>query len=127
MTKQKKKSTFNRYISTSKHSNIKLSHLSAEDLADKYGRFKLARMHFIIHLLLLLTEMSMGSAEGKEVKFEEVLSGLKNNSLIYLDVRNVDELRTDGKVAGSVVVPCKYFLNAHLNSRNTLFYLFLVL
>lgn len=78
-------------------------------------------MHFIIHLLLLLTEiMNMGSAEGKEVKFEEVLSGLKNNSLIYLDVRNIDELRTDGKVAGSVVVPCKYFFfYAHLNSRKT--------
>lgn len=47
----------------------------------------------------------MGAAEVKEVKFEELRDGLNNNSLVYLDVRNRDELRTDGKVVGSVVVP----------------------
>lgn len=67
-------------------------------------------MHYVIRLFLLLIEItSMGSAEGKEVQFEEVLSGLRSNSLVYLDVRNIDELRTDGKVVGSVVVPCMYY------------------
>ncbi|XP_057367491.2 uncharacterized protein LOC130688528 [Daphnia carinata] len=54
----------------------------------------------------------MGAAEVKEVKFEELRDGLNNNSLIYLDVRNRDELRTDGKVIGSVVVPLPELENA---------------
>ena len=41
------------------------------------------------------------------VDFEQVKTGLENESLIYLDVRNPGELLSDGKVVGSVNVPCK--------------------
>ena len=40
--------------------------------------------------------------------FEDILEGLKNKTLIYLDVRNMDEIQNDGKVVGSVVVPRAY-------------------
>merc|ERR1711928_283560 len=37
--------------------------------------------------------------------FEEILAGLNDKSLTYLDVRNRTELQSDGKVAGSVNIP----------------------
>lgn len=66
----------------------------------------------------------MGAAEVKEVKFEELRDGLNNNSLVYLDVRNRDELRTDGKVVGSVVVPCTYYATT-IYEKNDYYYYFL--
>ncbi|KAK4026330.1 rhodanese domain-containing protein CG4456 [Daphnia magna] len=62
-------------------------------------------MNCLIISVLFFVIIAMGAAEVKEVKFEELRDGLNNNSLVYLDVRNRDELRTDGKVVGSVVVP----------------------
>lgn len=50
----------------------------------------------------------MGAAGVKEVNFEELHDGLSNGSLVYLDVRNRDELVNDGKIVGSVVVPRTY-------------------
>jgi len=41
----------------------------------------------------------------EEIQFEEMLAGLKEGRLTYLDVRNRSELDTDGRVVGSVVVP----------------------
>lgn len=69
-------------------------------------------MYFFSKLVILIVSVvsMMGSVEAKEVTFEEVLVGLESNSLIYLDVRNRDEVRTDGKVVGSLIVPCKYFV-----------------
>lgn len=63
----------------------------------------------------------MGAAEVKEVKFEELRDGLNNKSLVYLDVRNRDELRTDGKVVGSVVVPRKYKTIKNTKQKTTVF------
>jgi len=40
-----------------------------------------------------------------EIAFEEVLAGLNDKSLTYLDVRNKTELLTDGQVVGSVNIP----------------------
>ena len=40
------------------------------------------------------------------LEFEEVLAGLNDKSLTYLDVRNRTELQSDGQVAGSVNIPC---------------------
>ena len=42
------------------------------------------------------------------VEFEEVRKGLEDKSVIYMDVRNRSELETDGKVVGSINLPCKY-------------------
>ncbi len=58
-------------------------------------------------LLILTAAIAMGAAGVKEIKFEELRDGLNNNSLVYIDVRNRNELVTDGKVVGSVIVPCK--------------------
>ena len=52
--------------------------------------------------------ITMGAAEVKEVNFEELRDGLSNGILVYLDVRNRDEIVNDGKVVGSVVVPRTY-------------------
>ena len=51
---------------------------------------------------------------AEELDYEQVTQGLKDGSLIYLEVRNLSELQTDGKIVGSVVVPCKFTLIAYL-------------
>lgn len=33
--------------------------------------------------------------------------GLANKTLFYLDVRNLDELKEEGKIAGTFNIPCK--------------------
>ena len=58
--------------------------------------------------LIFCIVIAMGAAGVKEVNFEELRDGLSNGSLVYLDVRNRDELVNDGKIVGSVVVPRTY-------------------
>ena len=41
--------------------------------------------------------------------FDEIRTQLENKSLIYLDVRNRSELENDGKIVGSVNLPCKKY------------------
>ncbi len=65
-------------------------------------------MNYFSSLVLFGIVIAMGAAGVKEVNFEELRDGLSNASLVYLDVRNRDEIVNDGKVVGSVVVPCTY-------------------
>ena len=44
-----------------------------------------------------------------ELDFNQVRQGMHDGSLIYMDVRNRSEMETDGRIVGSVVVPCKFF------------------
>ena len=64
-------------------------------------------------LIFVLVVIAMGAAGVKEVQFKELSDGLNNNSLVYIDVRNRDELVTDGKVVGSVNVPCKFLVKCY--------------
>ena len=68
----------------------------------------LIRMNYFPNLVVFGVVIAMGAAGVKEVNFEELRDGLNNGSLVYLDVRNRDEIVNDGKVVGSVVVPCTY-------------------
>lgn len=42
-----------------------------------------------------------------DLSFEEVSNGLKEGSLIYIDVRNRSEIKNDGKIPGSFNIPGK--------------------
>lgn len=42
--------------------------------------------------------------------YETVAAGLEIGSLIYLDVRNHDEIKTDGKIVGSFAIPCNLII-----------------
>ena len=43
--------------------------------------------------------------------YKEVRTGLEDKSLTLLDVRNPDELTKNGKIPGSINIPCKYMLH----------------
>lgn len=40
------------------------------------------------------------------IDFEEICAGLQSKSLTYMDVRNQSELQSEGKIVGSVNLPC---------------------
>lgn len=61
-----------------------------------------------IQFFFIVLHFIMGVSTSNEMFFEEILEGLKNKTLTYLDVRNMDEIQNDGKVVGSVVVPRAY-------------------
>lgn len=43
-----------------------------------------------------------------ELQFDQVLKGLNEHSLIYIDVRNQTEVVSDGRIPGSFVIPGKF-------------------
>jgi hypothetical protein len=47
-------------------------------------------------------------AEIGTIDFDVVKAGLEDKSIVYMDVRNRSELENDGKIVGSVNLPCKY-------------------
>ena len=49
-----------------------------------------------------------------DLSFEEVSNGLKEGSLIYVDVRNRSELRNDGKIPGTFNIPGKTAFSQHV-------------
>jgi hypothetical protein len=49
-------------------------------------------------------------AEIGTIDFDGVKAGLEDKSIVYMDVRNRSELETDGKIVGSVNLPCNYHL-----------------
>ena len=59
----------------------------------------------IIVSFLFLTRQLLCFSLKVELVFDQVLAGLEDKSLIYLDVRPREELLTDGKVVGSVNIP----------------------
>lgn len=65
---------------------------------------------FLISFYLLIVLLFSNFAAF--VEFEEVRKGLEDKSLMYLDVRNRSELENDGKVQGSVNLPCELFLSS---------------
>ena len=49
----------------------------------------------------------MASKYMKVLGFNEVKEGLGTNSILLVDVRNVNERKDPGRIPGSVNVPCK--------------------
>ena len=51
------------------------------------------------------------NAEMKTIDFDGVKAGLEAKNIVYVDVRNRSELANDGKIVGSVNLPCIKLLN----------------
>ena len=61
------------------------------------------------------------------MKLDEVNQGLASGAFILVDVRNVDELKSNGKIPGSVNMPRKLLLYQFFEKWHSwlrLFYLF---
>lgn len=57
------------------------------------------------------------AGQHNDLNFVQVNCALRENKIIYVDVRNQSELITDGKVPGSFVIPRKKFSCFTISSR----------
>lgn len=55
----------------------------------------------LVDLLILFCTLSTG-----KVGFEELKSELEKKKVLYVDVRNLTELKEEGKISGSYHIPC---------------------
>ncbi len=66
--------------------------------------------YFKLSLLILIAAAAVDvAAVTREIQFEELRDGLNSNSLLYIDVRRRGEVALEGKVVGSVNIPCKFW------------------
>lgn len=62
----------------------------------------------MLKTLIFISVMGLAfSLAAVDVHFEELAKGIKDGSLIYIDIRNRSELANNGKIPGSFNVPCK--------------------
>jgi 3-mercaptopyruvate sulfurtransferase SseA len=47
------------------------------------------------------------------MEYEDVKKGLEEHSFLLIDVRNPEELQKNGKIPGSINIPCKYFIHIY--------------
>ncbi len=73
-----------------------------------------------VGLLILIAAAAVNAVEGDpnavnyavtEIEFEKLHYTLYNrNHVIYLDVRNRDDVVVEGKIVGSLNIPCKFMV-----------------